>query len=171
MAGRDALGCVGWAGGWLYDLGLLLASAQLWAWCGLSISTFENGLWGLGWLRPQALFGIEGVDPTVHAVAWSLTLNLAVFVAVSLVTFPGPLERLQGAQFVNVFDHSTQTRGWDAGRATSEDLMVMAQRILGAGEAQTLFRTEARAQGLSGTLPEPTPVSYTHLTLPTTPYV
>ena len=122
----------------------------------LSVAVFESGLWGMGWLRPQALFGIEGIDPTVHAVAWSLTLNTAAFIAVSLLTFPKPLERLQGAQFVNVFDHSSQARGWDAARATSEDLMVMTQRILGADEAQTLFRSEAERQGLDGTLPEPT---------------
>jgi len=122
----------------------------------LSVAVFESGLWGMGWLRPQALFGIEGIDPTVHAVAWSLTLNTAAFIVVSLLTFPRPLERLQGAQFVNVFDHSSQARGWDAARATSEDLMVMTQRILGPDEAQTLFRNEAERQGLDGTLPEPT---------------
>ncbi|MEL7131081.1 MAG: HAMP domain-containing sensor histidine kinase, partial [Pseudomonadota bacterium] len=122
----------------------------------LSASVFDSGIAGIGWLRPQALFGIEGVDPTVHAMVWSLTLNVVVFVAVSLVTFPTPLERLQGAQFVNVFDHSTQARGWDAALATSEDLMIMTQRILGPADALSLFRTEAQRQGLRGHLPEPT---------------
>ena len=118
---------------------------------------FDNGLLGIGILRPQALFGIEGMDPTVHAVFWSLLLNAVTFIAVSLVSFPNPLERLQGAQFVNIFDHSAQTRGWNASVAESEDLMIMAQRILGSEEARRLFRTQAIAQGLSGTLPEPTP--------------
>ena len=122
----------------------------------LSAATFESGLAGIGWLRPQALFGIEGIDPTVHAVVWSLTLNVAAFIAGSLITFPTPLERLQGAQFVNVFDHSTQARGWDAALATSEDLMIMAQRILGPEDALALFRAEAQRQGLTGHLPEPT---------------
>ncbi len=123
----------------------------------LSASVFENGLFGVGLLRPHALFGIEGMDPIVHAVFWSLLLNGAVFAVVSLFTFPNPLERLQGAQFVNVFDHSGQSRGWNASVAESEDLMIMAQRILGAEEARALFRRQARAQGLSGHLPEPTP--------------
>lgn len=122
----------------------------------LSVSVFENGLWGLNWLRPQALFGIEGLDPMVHAVFWSMTLNITVFVLVSLLTFPSPLERLQGAQFVNVFDHSAQRRGWNATVAGSEDLMIMAQRILGPGEARRLFEAEAGRQGISGHLPEPT---------------
>ncbi|WP_299614181.1 sensor histidine kinase [uncultured Tateyamaria sp.] len=122
----------------------------------LSAEVFDNGIAGLGWLRPQALFGIEGIDPTVHAVVWSLTLNIGAFLGVSLLTFPTPLERLQGAQFVNVFDHSTQARGWDAALATSEDLMIMAQRILGPDDALSLFREEAQRQGLTGHLPEPT---------------
>lgn len=120
-----------------------------------SLSTFENGLWGLAWLRPQALFNISGLDPTIHAIFWSLLLNVASFVLVSLMTFPRPLERLQGAQFVNVFDHSAQNRGWHASVAESEDLMIMAQRILGARDAQRLFRIEAEAQGRGDYLPEP----------------
>lgn len=123
----------------------------------LPASVFTDGLWGVGWLRPHALFGIEGLDPTVHAFAWSLTLNTLVFVVVSLFTFPQPLERLQGAQFVNVFEHSGGPRGWSTSAATSEDLMIMAQRILGSEETQALFRTAAREQGLQGHLPEPTP--------------
>jgi Na+/proline symporter/nitrogen-specific signal transduction histidine kinase len=123
----------------------------------LSVATFEQGLAGLAWLRPEALFGIEGLDPTVHAVVWSLSLNTLVFVAVSLFTFPEPLERLQGAQFVNVFDHSSPARGWVATAAGSEDLMIMAQRILGASEARAFFDAQSQSQGAGGGLPEPTP--------------
>ncbi|MEP5730978.1 MAG: ATP-binding protein [Sulfitobacter sp.] len=123
----------------------------------LSKDVFEQGLMGLSWLRPQALFGITGLDPTVHAVFWSLSLNLLVFLVVSLLSFPDPIERLQGAQFVNVLDHGGPAQGWTASVAGSEDLMIMAQRILGAKEAQAFFRTWADTQGISGQLPEPTP--------------
>lgn len=116
-----------------------------------------EGLFGLSWLRPQALFGIEGLDPTVHAVLWSMSLNAVVFCVVSLMTFPSPIERLQGAQFVNVFEHSSGPRGWTGSVAQSEDLMVMSQRILGATEAQAFFQRELARQGGRGTLPEPTP--------------
>lgn len=123
----------------------------------LSARVFEEGLLGLGLLRPTALFGVEGLDPTVHAVVWSLALNGLTLFLVSVFTFPDPIERLQGAQFVNVLEHAGQARSWTASVAGSEDLMIMAQRILGAREAQAFFRREARAQGLSGGLPEPTP--------------
>ncbi|MEM1371115.1 MAG: ATP-binding protein [Pseudomonadota bacterium] len=129
----------------------------------ISDRVFADGLLGLGILRPHALFGIEGIDPTVHAVVWSLTANTFVFIAVSLFSFPEPLERLQGAQFVNVFDHSHQAQGWSANAATSEDLMIMSQRILGAKEAHTLFREALKEQGGRGELPEPTPRFLQHL--------
>ncbi len=124
----------------------------------LSASVMMHGPLGLEWLRPHALFGIEGMDPIMHTVLWSLSLNTAAFCLVSLYTFPSPLERLQGAQFVNVFDHSTSPRGWTGSVAQAEDLMIMSQRILGAHEAQELFHREAELQGAwGGHLPEPTP--------------
>lgn len=123
----------------------------------MSETILANGPFGIGWLRPQALFGITGLDPMVHTVLWSLTLNVATFCIASLISFPSPLERLQGAQFVNVFDHSTALRGWSGSVAQSEDLMIMSQRILGANEAQAMFQQEAARQGGPGHLPEPTP--------------
>ena len=84
-------------------------------------------------------------------------LNTGAFFAVSMMTFPSPVERLQGAQFVNVFDHSFGPRGWTGSVAQSEDLMIMAQRILGPDQAQALFLREAKRQGARGQLPEPTP--------------
>jgi Na+/proline symporter/signal transduction histidine kinase len=123
----------------------------------LSDSVMQDGLFGLEWLRPHALFGIEGLDPIVHAVMWSLSLNTAAFCMVSLLSFPGPLERLQGAQFVNVFEHSAGPRGWTGSVAQSEDLMIMSQRIMGAREAMDFFGAEAALQGGRGGLPEPTP--------------
>ncbi|MDG1458409.1 MAG: sensor histidine kinase [Pseudoprimorskyibacter sp.] len=117
----------------------------------------SDGLWGMSWLRTDALFGIEGMDPILHTLLWSLSLSTITFLIVSLITFPSPLERLQGAQFVNIFQHTAGPRGWSGGTAQSEDLMVMAQRILGANEAVALFEREARMQGATGSLPETNP--------------
>ncbi|MEO0932173.1 MAG: sodium:solute symporter, partial [Pseudomonadota bacterium] len=112
---------------------------------------------GISWLRPQALFGIEGMDPLVHGILWSMLLNAGMFVLGSLMSFPAPLERLQGAQFVNVFERSAAAPAWTRGAAGAEDLLVMSQRILGSREAQAIFEREAERQGLNGYLPEATP--------------
>jgi Na+/proline symporter/nitrogen-specific signal transduction histidine kinase len=123
----------------------------------MSARVLAEGPWGVGWLHPRALFGITGLDPLVHAVFWSITLNFLIFVCVSLVTFPNPVERLQGAQFVNVFAHSRSAGRWTGNAAQAEDLLIMSQRIVGAREAQTMFQSEAFAQGRQGYLPDVTP--------------
>ncbi|MGR3616349.1 MAG: ATP-binding protein [Paracoccaceae bacterium] len=120
-------------------------------------TVLQNGPFGIAWLRPQSLFGAQDMDPTIHAVMWSMGLNTIIFCVISLFSFPSPLERLQGAQFVNVFDHSAGPRGWTGSVAQSEDLMIMSQRILGAAEAQVFFHSEATRQGSHRHLPEPTP--------------
>ncbi|MEL6838043.1 MAG: ATP-binding protein [Pseudomonadota bacterium] len=120
-------------------------------------SVMEIGPFGISWLRPQALFGIEGMDPLVHGILWSMLLNAGMFVLGSLMSFPAPLERLQGAQFVNVFERSAAAPAWTRGAAGAEDLLVMSQRILGSREAQAIFEREAERQGLNGYLPEATP--------------
>jgi len=124
----------------------------------LSERTFAEGLAGIGWLRPQALFGVEGMDPLLHALFWSMSLNTAAFCLFSLLTFPGPVERMQGLVFVNVFDSETGgPQGWARGRAEPEALLVMAQRIMGEEHALAVFAAEARAQGKEGYLPDATP--------------
>jgi Na+/proline symporter/signal transduction histidine kinase len=123
----------------------------------LSEAILTEGPFGIGWLRPHALFGIEGLDPLLHAVFWSLTLNTFCFITVSLLTFPSPIERMQGLAFVNVYEQGPAPRGWSRGGAEAEDLLVMAQGILGAHEAQEFFQKEAAAQGKADFLPETTP--------------
>ncbi len=145
----------------------LLVGFGLWAWClflpsfgpdaVLSASTLSAGPWGIGWARPQAMFGAEGLDPLVHALFWSLLFNVSAFFLGSVLTFPGPVERLQGMGFVRIFDGPLGTERWRAGVAEPEALLEMAQRILGDEGAQLLFEEAAEAQGKSGLLPDPTP--------------
>ncbi len=123
----------------------------------LSDVVLANGPWGIEWLRPQALFGVTSLDPLVHAFFWSIALNAFVFCIGSLVSFPSPQERLQGAQFVRVFDLSSNTAGWVSQSAESEELLVMSQRILGAEQAQNLFQSSAQKQGKTGYLPDTSP--------------
>ncbi|MEM9580213.1 MAG: sensor histidine kinase [Pseudomonadota bacterium] len=123
----------------------------------------QAGPLGISWLAPHALFGITGLDPILHCLLWSMVLNTGAFCIVSLLTFPTPLERLQGAQFVNVFEHGASASGWQGSAAQSEDLMVMAQRILGPREAQALFQRAASQQGVAGLMPLPDPAFLTSL--------
>lgn len=44
----------------------------------------REGPWGLGFLRPQALFGLTELTPETHALFWCLLVNLGAILAVSL---------------------------------------------------------------------------------------
>ena len=41
----------------------------------MSAATLADGPFGIGWLRPEALFGLTGQDALVHALVWSMGLN------------------------------------------------------------------------------------------------
>lgn len=120
-----------------------------------SEAALANGPFGLAWLTPQNLLNVQIADPLVHAVFWSLGVNTLVFVLVSVMTRPSAIERLQSVQFINVFGQMSARRGIT--RSTPiEDLLILAQRILGREEAMTLFKSQAVTQGLLAPLPEPT---------------
>ena len=144
----------------------ILTGFAFWAWLLLLPNAFAGellhdvltlGPMGVQWLRPNNFLGMAGTDPLLTAMVLSLGLNTVVFIVVSLASFPSPLERLQGAQFVKVFDYTHAPSGWQAAQGTADDLLIMARRILGAGRAARLFGQAARAQGRDSELPDPTP--------------
>ncbi len=123
----------------------------------LTQDVLKNGPWGVELLRPQALFGLAGMDPLVHAVFWSVGMNALSFVLVSSLTRPNDLERLQSTLFVDVYRSSGGgTSRTNVGTADSEDLFVLAQRILGTEPARRLFDEMAAAQGTDAGLPHAT---------------
>jgi len=123
----------------------------------LSQSLIETGPFGIESLKPNALFGLTGFDPLVHSLFWSMTFNIGFFVIGSLLSSPGPLERIQSSQFVDVFRLENATGSYLVSRsATSEDLFTLAQRILGTGPAQRLFTEMASHQGKPTGLPDAT---------------
>jgi PAS domain S-box-containing protein len=69
----------------------------------LSPVLLAEGLAGLGFLRPTALFGLVGLDSVSHGLFWSLFANLSAYVLVSLATRQDAEERLQAAAFTGRF--------------------------------------------------------------------
>ena len=123
----------------------------------LSAEVLRDGPGGIDALRPQGLLGLVGLDPLVHAVVWSVGMNALAFVGVSSLTRPGALERLQATLFVDVYRAAGGAPTSIAvGPAASEDLFLLARRILGDRPARELFDEMAMAQGLAGGLPHPT---------------
>ena len=134
----------------------LLAGAALWfytlflpsleGFALMPLSVIEAGPFGIAWLKPQALFGISGPDPLVHALLWSITVNVALFIGVSMLSEPSPLARVQSTLFVDVFRQQTENE-LSVFRRTARvaDLRQIADRILGPADAMALF-----SQGADG---------------------
>ncbi len=110
----------------------------------------DTGLFGLGLLRPQALFGLDGLVPLTHGVFWSLSANLLLFVAVSWLTRPAPIERLQANVFVpsKLTPMAPSFMLWRS-RVTVEELLATVARYLGEERTRRSFESFATTRGLS----------------------
>jgi len=118
----------------------------------------DFGPWGIVLLKPTALFGLEGWDPLVHALFWSLGVNAAALVLVSVVTRQEPIERLQAALFVDIVERAEREEELALPRsARAEDLLDLATRVLGPERARQIFAEQAARQGRAGRLPLPDP--------------
>ncbi|GGA43988.1 sensor histidine kinase [Pelagibacterium lentulum] len=122
----------------------------------LVATIMAEGPFGIWWLRPQALFGMEGLDPLAHAVFWSLFLNTTVLILGSLMTSQSALEHVQAALFLNA-SNSAPAASPIRGTATADDLFLVARRVLGHDRAVALFSEEAKQARMPWTSLEPSP--------------
>lgn len=148
---RGAL--IGLIGGflvWAYTL-LLPAMARS-GWIGAGF--VEQGPFGLELLKPYALFGLQNMDPYMHAVFWSMLANIGGLVFGSVWSQPDAIEQVQGSQFVNVFErerHDGDSLLWRGVVETSQ-LYDLLARFLGPQRASEAFDRYAEEQG-KGTYP------------------
>ncbi len=130
----------------------LLVGFSVWAFClplpsmaraGLFSAGFvENGLFGLAFLRPYSLFGLEGLDQISHAAFWSLFLNTAAYVGVSLRSPNTALNLTQADIFVNISKYTGRTVGeveYLKREARMDDLRGLLGRFLGEARAEQVF--------------------------------
>ena len=109
----------------------------------MSAEAIEHGPFGWFWLKPHALFGLTEFDPLVHALFWSMSINVVLFIGVSLLTEPTPLARVQATLFIDVFRRQTESELSVIRRtARVSDLRQVAGRILGPEETIRLFQDE-----------------------------
>lgn len=92
----------------------------------LDPAVLSDGLFGIALLRPEALFGLSGLQPVSHAFFWSIAANLLFLVLGSLLFQQDNLERLQALLFVNIFEREGTTRIWRGDTRVGElfDLLV-----------------------------------------------
>jgi hypothetical protein len=132
---------------WVYTL--LLPSFARSGW--LAMDFLTDGPGGIDLLAPYALFGLTGLEPLTHALFWSMTVNVGLYIGLSLVTQQTAIERIQATRFVEVFqqaDAGERTRRW-RGKATLNDLKTLVARFIGQRRAEREFAEYAAGRGLT----------------------
>ncbi len=118
---------------WLYTL--LLPSFAQSGW--LPASFLQQGPLAIAWLKPQQLFGLQGLDPISHGLFWSMLANVGLYVGVSLFGRQSALEKTQAALFVDV-ESGAGVRLW-RGNASIDALHDLLQRFLGPQRTDLAF--------------------------------
>jgi len=94
-----------------------------------------NGLFGLAFLKPQALFGLEA-SPVANGVIWSLFFNTLAFVLVSLSRSMDPQERMQAEIFVSFQLPVNRQSDIGKSRLTVGELVKTISRYIGKKRTQ-----------------------------------
>ncbi|QTF94439.1 sensor histidine kinase [Halomonas sp. BM-2019] len=127
----------------------LIAGTLIWAWT-LLIPGFAQSGWlndtfltlgpfGLEWLRPYALFGLDGWDIYSHSLLWSLTANVGLLVGISLFTRQTPLEQTQAALFTEAMHPGLMETSLWHGQTTRGELRALLDRYLGSNASARVF--------------------------------
>ena len=131
-------------------LASLAAGFLAWSWTLLVPTLAQAGLapaaWldagpaAAPWLRPTALFGLDGLHPLAHGVLWSLAAATVALVAGTLLSQRSLLERVQSAAFVDV-EAGAAARAFERQRErlTVRELKALTERFVGARRAAAHF--------------------------------
>lgn len=136
----------------------LLAGALLWAYTLLLPELARGGWFGTAWiqagplgieaLRPHQLLGLQGWETLTHGVFWSLMVNIATFVFVSMRYRPRLQDQLLAAPFLDPYAQrqALGSGGW-TWNVRAGELLALAERILGERHAQRAFAEQAQQAG------------------------
>ncbi|MGI4762652.1 MAG: ATP-binding protein [Janthinobacterium lividum] len=111
----------------------------------LPVSVLSDGVGGLGWLRPGALFGLDGLDYLSHGLFWSWFFNIGLYLGLSLAWPPTALELRQADVFVDVFRRRSlaeEITGWQ-GRTPLPDVRALLLGFLGKKRTNQALRAFA----------------------------
>jgi len=116
----------------------------------LSADFLTQGPFGLAWLRPYQLFGLNvvelGFDQYTHAIFWSMLVNIGSYIGVSFFSRQTALEHTQATLFVDVFKYSSETTkpAFWRGTASVPALQALLARFLGKRRTEETFSIYAQ---------------------------
>ena len=115
----------------------------------LIAALMRHGPAGVGWLRPEAMFGLQ-LPSLVHGVIVSLTANVLAYVVLSYSRAPTSIEQVQAEVFVGEghAPSGAAPRPWRAS-VTLAELESTVALYLGAEPTRRLFDGFLASRGLS----------------------
>lgn len=147
----------------------MIVGSLIWAWTllvpvlqganFLPLSLLSDGPWGVSWLRPEQLFGIQFPDPLSHGVFFSLGFNIIALIAFSYRAQSSLTDRLQASAFVYIDKHlssSTDKPLRADSKVRNSDLVAMLERFAGINQSQRWISDFERVNHLR-ILPNETP--------------
>ncbi|ONF42457.1 histidine kinase [Marinobacter lutaoensis] len=130
---------------WCYTL--LLPALATTGW--VADSLVREGIWGLAWTRPTALFGLE-LDQTSHGIVWSLGVNTVTYIVLSMLTRQRVREKIQIASFFHDPQPKPETahhQSWQ-GEILTSDLQALTDRFMGEERSEAVFRNYERRNAI-----------------------
>ena len=131
---------------WFYTLFLpTLAGAGL-----IPQDFISQGPFGIDFLKPFELFGLNVFDRITHAVFWSMLANVGFYLAGSLFSRPSAMEHSQATMFVDVYRYVGRVHDSSVWRGTAylPDLVSMLERFLGKDRTESALNDYAMAHGI-----------------------
>ncbi len=131
---------------WFYTLFLpTLAGAGL-----MSQDFLAHGPFGIAFLKPFELFGLDFFDRITHAVFWSMLANVGCYLTGSLFSRPSAMEHTQAAMFVDIYRYMGRVHDSSVWRGTAylPDLVSMLERFLGKERTGAALDSYTMAYGI-----------------------
>jgi signal transduction histidine kinase len=124
----------------------LLAQAGL-----LPAGFIDSGYFGISWLQPFHLFGMQEMDAVTNGAFWSLFFNTLVFVMVSIYAQPEIQELSQADFFVNFKKYFKGQHEPEVVRreARMEDVVFLLHKFLGEERTQHALSSYGKGRGIN----------------------
>jgi sigma-B regulation protein RsbU (phosphoserine phosphatase) len=126
---------------WFYTL--LIPSFSHSGW--ISKELLASGPFGMGLLKPTAMFGLSGMDLWSHALFWSMLFNISGYIICSILLRQDETERDQVRRYIGAFELERGYRVTETKRlskpVTITQFVSLMTKFIGETEAQQAIQS------------------------------
>lgn len=130
---------------WIYTALIPTLAGEGW----LTENLVKNGPFGISFLKPTALFGMN-LDIWTHSLFWTLLINCALYVLISLIYRPNADELAITDQFIDIYQKGAGPSQIDMGKiklGTVNELETTLARYIGEERARLLVDADLARMG------------------------